>query len=66
MTSNLPIEHQHWSSAECAKYWGVSAPEFLRKTRHQDGFPKPLPAFTGHPRWAAVDVINFAMKRTDQ
>lgn len=63
MTSNLPIEHQHWTAKQCAEYLGYSVEEFRRNVRYHAKFPLPLANFDElRPRWAATAVISFAMQ----
>lgn len=55
----IPFDRVIWNAQDCADYFKQSRQEFLRLTRHMDGFPKELAARPRH--WRAVEVSNWAL-----
>jgi len=60
-TVSVPFERQIWDASQCAAYIGCSYDTFLKSTRQLKGFPKPLPNFTGHEKWSALAVSDWAL-----
>ena len=55
----IPFDRVIWNAQQCADYLDQTRQEFLRTTRHAEGFPKELP---GRPRhWRALEVSNWAL-----
>lgn len=55
----VPFDREIWNAQDCADYLKQSRQEFLRITRHSNGFPREL---TTRPRhWRALEVSNWAL-----
>ena len=50
----IPFDKRLWRAREVAGYLGWDYDTFMKTKRYTVGFPPPLPAFTGQPRWSAV------------
>ena len=58
----IPFDYLLWDADACAEYFGISKDYFLRKKRHQPGFPKPVSEDNEQPRWSAKSVAAWAVK----
>jgi uncharacterized membrane protein YjdF len=55
----IPFDRVIWNAQQCADYLGQSRQEFLRLTRHKQGFPSEL---VNRPRhWQALAVTEWAL-----
>jgi hypothetical protein len=57
----IPFDRVIWDAKQIAEYLGVNYHTFLKQVRYQDGFPAPLSAFPGHPKWSAKAVSDWAL-----
>lgn len=61
--TDVPFEFQLWDAETCAGHFGLSKEHFLKKKRHEEGFPAPVKSSSeGHPRWRALAVAQWAIK----
>lgn len=63
--TDIPFDKRLWKAQEVAEYLGWDYDTFMKSKRFQGGFPAPLPAFKGHPRWSAQEVADWALFRGD-
>lgn len=59
---DVPIELQTWNYAQCAEYFGCTKEHFARRIATRPDFPRRLDII-GRPRYAAKDVIGWALSR---
>lgn len=67
MPAAIPIDVALWSSEDCAAYLRISKSSFSQRIACLPGFPQAirLPRADGratHPRWKALEVIEWAEK----
>ena len=65
MPPAIPIEIALWSSADCAAYLRISDTNFGQRVACLPGFPQAIrlpraTGHTGHPRWNAREVVEWA------
>lgn len=57
----IPFDYVLWDAEDCAVYFKISKDLFLRKKRHQPGFPSPVSGDNELPRWSAKQVAEWAV-----
>ena len=55
----VPFEYVIWTAEKCAEYLELSKSRFLRTTRYNNGFPKPVTGDKERPRWLAKEVVAW-------
>lgn len=61
----IPFEKRIWGAQAVADYLDINYDTFMKKVRYTPGFPPPLPAFPGHPKWCAGEVADWALARPE-
>lgn len=65
MPPTIPVDVALWSTADCAAYLRISESSFQQRVACLPGFPQAIrlpraTGHTGHPRWKAREVIEWA------